>query len=147
MTLKIPVRAYAMFITVLLFIVCPSAFALIGENTKQIETRYGKPIKIEAESGNFRDLDYASHGFLIMVHFIEGISRIEAFGRPDKSNISSDAVRELLALSADKDQTWRELPQKDGDRFWSRSDRGALAVFPAKGNFFFVQDPKLEDSQ
>ena len=82
-----------------------------------------------------------------MVHFVEGISRTEAFGRPGKSNISSEAVRELLALSADKDQTWRELPQKNGDRFWIRSDQGALAVFPVQGNFFFVQDPKLEESQ
>jgi hypothetical protein len=35
------------------------------------------PIKIEAENGNFRDVDYTSHGFLIMVHFVESISRTE----------------------------------------------------------------------
>jgi hypothetical protein len=84
---------------------------------------------------------------MIIVDFIDGISKTEAFARPDKSNFSHDAVKEILALSADEDQTWRELPQKNGDRFWSRSDGGALAVFPAPGDFFFVQDSKLDESQ
>lgn len=147
MTSKIPVRAYATFTALALLVFCSSAFARIGEDVKQIEARYGKPIRIEAERGNYRDVDHASHGFMIMVHFIDGISKIEAFARPDKSNLSTDSVKEILALSAGKDQTWRDLPEKKGDGFWSRSDGGALAVFPAQGNFFFVEDPKLEESQ
>jgi hypothetical protein len=39
MTLKLPVCAYATVITLLLSIVRPSAFALIGEDAKQIEVR------------------------------------------------------------------------------------------------------------
>jgi hypothetical protein len=126
---------------------CSSAFALIGEDAKQIEGRYGKPMRVVAEHGNYRHVGYASHGFMILVEFLDGISKGEEFARPDKSNLSSDVVKQILALSADKDQTWRDLPPKDGDRFWSRSDGKAMAIFPAQGNFFIVQDPNFVEPQ
>ena len=143
----IPAHVYPKLIALALFVSCASAFALIGEDANQIEARYGKPIQVAAERGDYRDVGYAFHGFMIMVHFVDGISKTETFARPDKSNLSSDAVKEILALSAGKDQTWRDLPPKNGDRFWSRSDGEALAVFPVQRNFFFVEDPKLEESQ
>ncbi len=126
---------------------CSSAFALIGEDAKQIEGRYGKPMRVVAEHGNYRHVGYASHGFMILVEFLDGISKGEEFARPDKSNLSSDVVKQILALSADKDQTWRDLPPKDGDRFWSRLDGKAMAIFPAQGNFFIVQDPNFVEPQ
>ena len=91
---------------------CSSAFALIGEDAKQIEGRYGKPMRVVAEHGNYRHVGYASHGFMILVEFLDGISKGEEFTRPDKSNLSSDVVKQILALSADKDQTWRDLHQR-----------------------------------
>jgi hypothetical protein len=104
-------------------------------------------MRVVAEHGNYRHVGYASHGFMILVEFLEGISKGEEFARPDKSNLSSDVVKQILALSADKDQTWRDLPPKDGDRFWSRSDGKAMAIFPAQGNFFIVQDPNFVEPQ
>ena len=104
-------------------------------------------MRVVAEHGNYRHVGYASHGFMILVEFLDGISKGEEFARPDKSNLSSDVVKQILALSADKDQTWRDLPTKDGDRFWSRSDGKAMAIFPAQGNCFIVQDPNFVEPQ
>ncbi len=78
-----------------------------------------------------------------LIELFDGVSKREGFARPDKSNLSSDAVQQILVLSAVEGTKWRDLPPKEGDRFWSRSDGNALAGFPAQGNFFFVQDPNF----
>ena len=79
---------------------------------------------------------------MLVVRFIDGISKQEGFARPDKSMLSPDAVKQILKISAPDSVTWRELPPKDGDHFWERSDGKAKAILPAQGNFFIVQDPK-----
>ena len=124
-----------------------SAFALIGEDEKQIEARYGKPRQAFPTQGKFRDVGYAAHGFMLVITFGDGVSKREGFARPDKSALSSDAIQQILALTAVEGTKWQELPSKDGTHFWSRSDRKALAVFPAEGNFFFVQDPDFVQPQ
>jgi hypothetical protein len=118
-----------------------TAFALIGEDAKQIESRYGKPRKLVEEHGEYRDVGYASHGFMIIVNFVGGVSKREGFAFPDRSSLTEDAIKQILALSAEKDQTWRDLPPlQNGDRCWARSDGKTMAVFATKEHFFFVQD-------
>jgi hypothetical protein len=118
------------------------AFALIGEDAKQIEARYGKPMRVLMERGDYREVGYAPRGFMLIVRFIAGVSKQEGWARPDKSALSADAIKRILALSAPESVAWQELPRKDGDRFWERSDGCAKAILPAQGNFFIVQDPK-----
>jgi hypothetical protein len=119
-----------------------SALALIGEDAKQIAVRYGPAKQVLSEHGNYRELGYDYGGFMLVVRFIDGISKQEGFARPDKSMLLPDAVKQILKISAPDSVTWRELPPKDGDRFWERSDAKAKAILPAQGNFFLVQDPK-----
>ena len=119
-----------------------SALALIGEDAKQIAVRYGPAKQVLAEHGNYRELGYDYGGFMLVVRFIDGISKQEGFARPDKSMLSPDAVKQILKISAPDSVTWRELQSKEGDHFWERSDGKAKAILPAQGNFFIVQDPK-----
>jgi hypothetical protein len=124
-----------------------SAFALIGEDAKQIEARYGKPMRVLTDRGNYREVGYAYAGFMLIVRFVDGISKSEGWARPDKSMLSPDAVRQILTISAPPSVTWRHLPPKEGDRFWERSDGKAKAILPAQGNFFIVQDPKFVEPE
>ena len=119
-----------------------SAFALIGEDAKEIEARYGKPARVLVDRGNHREIGLPYRGFMLIVRFIGGISMQEGWARPDQSRLSREAVRQILDMSAPPSVTWRELPTKDGDQFWERSDGKAKAILPTAGNFFIVQDPK-----
>ncbi len=124
-----------------------SAFALIGEDAKQIEARYGKPARILLDRGDHREIGLPYRGFMLIVRFMGGISRQEGWARPDQSRLSREAVRQILDISAPPSVRWRELPKKNGDRFWERSDGGATAILPARGNFFIVQDPNFVEPE
>ncbi len=117
-----------------------SAFALIGENEKQIEARYGHPKKIGkfGKGGQDRTISYVAQGFAIDVGFIAGISRRETFSTLDKSPITEDAIRMVLAISSEKGQTWQSFPlsQPNSPPNWQRSD-GKVAAF-ATGNIVNV---------
>jgi hypothetical protein len=99
-------------------------------------------MRVLTERADYREVGYAYQGFMLIVRFVDGVSKQEGWARPDKSALSPDAITQILALSAPESITWRELPPKEGDHFWERSDRKAKAIFPAQGNFFIVQDPK-----
>jgi post-segregation antitoxin (ccd killing protein) len=47
----------------------------------------------------------------------------------------------MLNVSAAENTTWKEEPGKQGDRTWKRSDNKAIAIFPARQTFLYVQDP------
>ncbi len=124
----------------------PSALALIGDDAKQIEARYGKPRKIIKEQGEYRDVGYAANGFMIVVNFVGGVSKQEGFALPDRSALTEDAVKRIRALSAEKGQTWRDLPPlSDGARCWGRSDGKVMTVFPSQEHFCFVRDINYQE--
>lgn len=118
-----------------------TAAADIGENEQQIEARYGKPAKIMSERGNFRVLGYLSGGFMILVDFVNGTSQREGFASPDTSALSKDDVDRILAMTAPSGLKWEELPEKDGARYWNRSDWKAIATVSPDGRYFSVRDP------
>ena len=111
-----------------------SAFALIGENGKQIEARYGHPKKIGkwGKGGQDRTISYIAQGFAIDVLFLAGISRGETFSTLDKSTIEEDDIRMVLAISSEKGQTWQSFPllEPNSPPNWQRSD-GKVAAFAA----------------
>ena len=131
----------------LLSVFSTSAFALIGEDAKQVAMRYGPARQVLADRGNYRKLGYDYGKFMVVVTFIDGASKQEGFARGDKSLLSPDALKQILAISAPRSVTWRDLPPKDGDRFWERSDGKATAILPAQGNFFIVQDPNFVEPE
>ena len=97
-----------------------SAFALIGEDEKQIEARYGKPRQAFSTRGKFRDVGYAAS----RIHarhatFGDDVSKREGFARPDKSALSSDAIQQILALTAVEGTRMAGTPSKDGTHFWA----------------------------
>ncbi len=118
-------------LVVVLVLFAQSAFALIGESEKQIEARYGRPKKVGpwGRGGQDRVISYAAHGFAIDVGFVAGISRAEAFYLLDKSPITEDAVKRVLAISANKGQTWESVPPApNGPPTWHRSDGKVMAI-------------------
>ncbi len=67
-----------------LFAFSSSAFALIGEDAKQIEARYGKPMQVLTDRGDYREVGYAYRGFMLIV----------------KSWAASVKVKDLCALTS-----------------------------------------------
>ena len=129
-----------------LTLVAQAAFALIGENEKQIEARYGHPKKIGkfGKGGEARTISYAAQGFAIDVFFIAGISRRETFYTLDNSSITEDARRMVLAISSENGQSWQSFPLSlpNSPSNWQRSDGKVAAiaagdmvnVYPTFGN-------------
>ena len=118
-----------------------AAFARIGDDEKQIEAVYGQPAKVLEEKGNVRKVGYAVGAVAVVVDFVNGISKREAFTKQDLSPLKDDEIQQMLSVSAVENTTWKEEPGKQGDRTWKRSDNKAIAIFPARGVFVFVQDP------
>jgi len=118
-----------------------AAFAHIGDDEKQIEAIYGKPAKVLEEKGSVRKVGYAVGSVAVVVDFVNGISRCEAFAKQDTSALKDDEIQQMLNVSSVENTTWKEEPGKQGDRTWKRSDNKAIAIFPARGTFLTVQDP------
>jgi hypothetical protein len=118
-----------------------AASAHISDDEKQIEAIYGKPAKILEEKASVRKVAYAVGGVAVVVDFVNGISRREGFAKRDTSMLKDDEIQQILKVSAAQNTTWKEQPGKAGDRTWQRSDNKAIAIFPARGTFLYVQDP------
>jgi hypothetical protein len=117
-----------------------TGFARIGEDEKQVETRYGKAGKDLGGHGEVHDVGYISNGFMIVVSFVNGISQREGFTKPDTTPMSDQNIKDILAISAAEGTSWQEGQAQGGDKMWNRSDKKAVAIFPSMGKFLFVQD-------
>ena len=77
---------------------------------------------------------------MILVDFVNGISKREGFANPDTSPLSPQSVEEILRRSAPEGTSWKEAPASGDDKSWTRSDSKVIAIFPALRKFVFVQD-------
>jgi hypothetical protein len=131
----------ALTFTGLLWIVlAASSFARIGDDEKQIEAVYGKAAKVLGEKGSVRQVGYTAGALAVVVDFVNGISRREGFAKPDTSALTPDEIQQILAVSAADNTPWKEVPGKEGDKTWKRSDNKVVAILPARGTFLVVQD-------
>ncbi|HJT44747.1 MAG TPA: hypothetical protein VJ721_00615 [Chthoniobacterales bacterium] len=128
------------FVAVLSVALGATGFARIGEDEKQIEARYGQPGKDMGSKDNVHEVGYVSNGFMILVSFVNGISQREGFTKPDTTPLSDQNIKDILAISAANGTTWQEVLNQSGNKTWDRSDKKAVAIFPALGKFLFVQD-------
>ena len=128
------------FVAVLSVALGATGFARIGEDEKQIEARYGQPGKDMGSKDNVHEVGYVSNGFMILVSFVNGISQREGFTKPDTTPLSDQNIKDILAISAADGTTWQEVLNQSGNKTWDRSDKKAVAIFPALGKFLFVQD-------
>jgi len=133
----------AMLISLVWLALAATGFGRVGENEKEIEARYGKPGKDLGTRDIVHEFGYVSGGFMILVDFINGVSKREGFANPDTSPLSTDAIKQILAMSSADGTTWHEEPAAGEDRSWRCSDGSAIAIFPALGKFLFVQDPSF----
>ncbi len=117
-----------------------SGFARIGDDEKQIEARYGPPGKDLGTHGDVHEVGHVWNGFMVVVDYLNGISQREGFTKPDTSPLSDQNVKDILAVSAADGTTWQEGQSQAPDKMWTRSDKKAVAIFPAIGKFLFVQD-------
>ena len=124
-------------------VVTGTAFARIGEDEKQIEARYGQPGKDLGTRGEIHEVGYVWSEFLVVVSFVNGISQREGFTKPDTSPLTEQNIKDVLAMGAAEGTTWQEGKAQGGDKMWNRSDKKAVAIFPAMGKFLFVQDAKF----
>jgi len=128
------------FTTLLFLALAATSWSRIGENEKEIEARYGKPGKDLGTRDAIHELGYISNGFMILVDFVNGISKREGFANPDTSELSTDAIKQILAMSSADGTMWQEVAVVGEDRSWRCSDNSTIAIFPARGKFLFVQD-------
>jgi hypothetical protein len=129
-----------MFTTFLSMVLAATGFGRIGENEKEIEARYGKAGKDLGTRGAIHEVGYMFSGYMILVDFVNGISKREGFANPDTSPLSADAIKQILAMSSADGTNWQEQPAVGEDRSWRCSDNSAIAIFPARGKFLFIQD-------
>ena len=129
---------------IILFLISATtlSFALIGDNEKQIEARYGKAGRDMGTHGNVHQMGYAAGGFMILVDYVDGICRREGFANPDTSPLKDDAILQILKMSGGEGTSWRPGPSNGADKSWRRTDGKAVAILPANGIFLFVQDPE-----
>jgi hypothetical protein len=130
----------AMLTTLLWIVLAATGFGRVGEDEKQIESRYGKPGKDLGNHGEVHQIGYISNGFMILVDFVNGVSQREGFANPDTSALTPEAVERILIMSAVEGTKWQEANAPGGDRSWKRSDNKVVAILPAQGKFLFVQD-------
>ena len=129
-------------LTILVSIISAGAgFAHIGDDERQIEAIYGKPAKVLEEKDTTRKVGYAVGSVAVVVDFVNGISRREAFAKQDTSALKDDEIQQMLNVSSVENTTWKEETGKGGDRTWKRSDNKVIAIFPARATFLYVQDP------
>ncbi|MDP9186532.1 MAG: hypothetical protein M3O72_04150 [Verrucomicrobiota bacterium] len=112
-----------------------TVFGRIGEDEKQIESRYGKPGKDLGNHGEVHQIGYISNGFMILVGFVNGVSQREGFANPDTSALTPEAVERILIMSAVEGTKWQETNAPGGDRSWKRSDNKVVASFPRRESF------------
>lgn len=117
-----------------------TGFGRIGEDVKQIETRYGQPGKDLGSHGDVHEFGFVWNQFLVVVSFINGVSQREGFTKPDTSPLTDQNIKDILSASAAEGTTWQEGQGPGGDKMWSRSDKKVVAIFPSMGKFLFVQD-------
>lgn len=129
-----------LFATVASLALSATVFARIGEDEKQIETRYGKARKDLGSHGEVHEVGYISSGFMILVDYVNGISQREGFTKPDTSPLTEQNMKDILAMSAAEGTTWVEAAASNGDKSWDRSDNKVKAILPAMGKFLFIQD-------
>jgi hypothetical protein len=128
-------------ITILFFISTAAiGFGAIGDDEKQIEARYGKPGKDLGNHGNVHEVGYMAGGFMILVDFVDGISRREGFVNPNTAPLTEQDIKAILTMSAPEGLTWDPGDVKQEGRSWNRSDQKAIAILPTESKFLFVQD-------
>jgi hypothetical protein len=128
------------FTSLVWLILAATGFGAVGDTEKQIEGLYGKPGKDFGMHGDVHQFGYISDGFMILVDFVNGISKREGFANPDTSPLTTQNVEQVLRMSAREGTSWRPAPAGGADKSWQRSDGKAIAIFPATGIFLFVQD-------
>ena len=129
-----------------------SAYARVGETVKQVEARYGKPQKVFVDRPDLRKVGYGYRDFMVMVYFSGGVSKRESFGQPGVSRLPSEAVTQLLALSAAHGTTWKPWTPpivERGEQFWMRSDGAVLANSGSHGGMGVIvfQDRNFKSSE
>ncbi|HLW36750.1 MAG TPA: hypothetical protein VKS98_13940, partial [Chthoniobacterales bacterium] len=128
------------FAAVVSMILAGTGFARIGDDQKQIESRYGQAGKDLGEHGNVHEIGYVWEPFLVVVSYVNGISEREGFTKPDTSPMTDQNIKDILSISTAEGTTWQEGQANGGDKMWSRSDKKVVAIFPSIGKFVFVQD-------
>jgi hypothetical protein len=88
-------------IALLVVLSLPSASARLWENRAQVETRYGKPLKVEGDVAtyNFQRLH-------VLVTFVNGQSQSELYYRSDNKYLVLIEVLKLDEMNSRENYTW-----------------------------------------
>jgi hypothetical protein len=117
-----------------LLLACSISQARLGENSQQVEARYGKPldgsiVPAGQEYSKYGDQlgRYSKNVYKIIIVFDEGKSVYESFQKTNPyglATLANNDVEYFLGANV-ADSTWTR--QKDGLR-WQRADGAAVAV-------------------
>ena len=105
------------------------AYARIGETTKQLEKRYGRPLKAGQENGE--TLRFSFRGYTIVVGLDQGVSQCEVYERRDGSRLTEGEIWGLLDANASSKSPWRAEPEEGVTNYVyrSRDKRTRVAIY------------------
>jgi hypothetical protein len=101
-------------------------FARIGETEAEIRARYGKPIKIDSESGLW--LFRPTGDVRVALTFFDGKSACEVYDKPDKSAFSDNEIQVLLDANSSGKQ-WTEALSTYEFKMWTLDTMGRKATY------------------
>lgn len=98
------------------------AQARLGETEKEIEKRYGPPVrKLMAATKRDKTRLYSFKGMQIKVTFLDGKSQLENYSRPSTKKLIESEINLLMKVNA-PDLEWLELKAENDDRSWVSQD-------------------------
>ncbi len=118
------------------------AFARIGETTKELDKRYGKPLQTSREKVETRR--YSFRGYTVLVGLDQGISQFELYRREDTFRMTEPEIQGLLQANAGKSE-WLPDPDENLDNFvyWSKDKKTRLAIYTLATHGLMVTSKKF----
>ena len=125
-------RLFLLFTFVILF--AQAASANLGQNPKQVGTRYGAGKSILAETPAEDAQVYSFKGLFILVEYWKGVSSSEQYQKHGGAALAEAEINALLAANTGA-ASWRQTPSDT----WVRTDKAAIAYLADHGKALVVQ--------
>jgi hypothetical protein len=108
----------------------PGAYALVGENIRQIEARYGPPRDRNLDEFGNEQRGYVFGKYIVAVAFEKGLSVCESFFTPKGSrDFNPEELADILVAYVPSGTRWK--PSKTEAWHWTSADGKLSAVHPS----------------
>lgn len=139
--MRIPLRLVFLFLAV----TSQVSFARLNELEENIEKRYGKSISDrDGITEDSKAKVYLRHDVFVTVQYVEGKSSAESFCKGEKGALEKAEIESLLDANRGE-STWKLAAPQAGKTIWSRSDKGAIAIYDIFAKTLLVMNTDYYD--